>query len=584
MKELSKKYDMPVIIVSMILTLAFVGLTIAMPEDVLDGMIIGRDFVFEHFGSLLKLFTLIVLIVCIWLMVSKYGNVRFGKAKPKYKTWTWVIMVFCSSFSMSIMFWAVLEWAEYFVYSQPTGLTMDETAKYMFNWLYMHWGIPVWGLLIIGIIPMGYNYYVRKKGGLNVVSTCAGVLGDHPKPWVKFIVNFVFVYGTISALCISLGAGLPMLTHNLEPMFGIETTFTMTLVVALLVTIVFTWSAASGIDSGIRRFSLLCAFLTIPLLIYIFLVGNPQFAIDNTIQGLGFHIQNFIGNFLDVGAIGEATGFEQSWTVFYFAWWISVVPCYWIFTVKISKGRTVRSIVLTLFAAAVISTTFFFGILSNHGLWDYIGQGFTWDTLGENGTILDTFKVTGDDFGYVNDFLTSLPGGMVVLVIWFIASFFALTTMMDSAAFVMSEATSRGLKEGQDPSLALRVFWCVVAMLVPMVLLWAGADLTLVKCLLVISSIPVSVIIAMSMISIVRWLRQDFGLATAMEIREFFMTADERAAREEELARLAAGIPEEDTEGPSASRMLNPFRKSSKGDNDIKDGETEESKSDPGDE
>lgn len=565
-KELCKKYDMPVIIASLAVAVAFVCAVIAMPDAMLASLMDARTWITYNLGSLIKLFTLVVLVACIVLAVTKYGNIRFGKAKPKYRTWTWVVMVFCSSFSMSVMFWAVLEWAEYLVFSQPTGMTLEKTATHTFDYIFMHWGIPVWCLLVIGIIPMGYNYYVRKKGGLNVLSGCAGVLGDNPPKWVRFVVNFIYVYGTISALCISLGAGLPMLTHNLEAIIGIETTFPMTLIVALLVTAVFTWSAASGIDTGIKRFSMLCVYLTIPLLIYIFIVGYPQFSIDNTIQGLGLHLQNFIGNFLQVDPGGTGTGFAQSWTVFYFAWWISVVPCYWIFTVKISRGRSIRSIIGVLFAAAVLSTCFFFGILTNYGLGELITNGFNWDTIGQNGTILDTFYNTGDEFGFVNDFLLHIPFGNIVIVVWFVASFFMLTTMMDSSAFVLAEATSHGLKQGQDPKIGLRVFWAIVTMVVPVVLLWAGADLNVVKCLLVISSLPVAVLIALSMVSIFKWVRADFGLFSAREIQEYFMTDEEKAAYLQKRARFEQGIEEESAEGdgPSASQQLNPFHKGPK--------------------
>ncbi len=581
-KKLCQRYDMPVIIVSLIVAVVFAGFVIAMPDTMLNGLMDARTWITYNLGSIIKLFTLIVLVVCVGLAVTKYGNIRFGKAKPKYRTWTWSIMVFCSSFSMSIMFWAVLEWAEYLVFSQPTGMTLEETAEHTFSYIFMHWGIPVWSLLVIGIIPMGYNYYVRKKGGLNVVGACAGVLGDNPRYWVKFIVNFVYVFGTISALCISLGAGLPMLTHNLEPIFNIETTFPVTLCVALLVTAVYTWSTASGIDRGIKRFSQICIYMCIPLLIYIFLVGYPQFSIDSTIQGLGIHLNDFFATFLEIDPGGTGTGFAQDWTVFYFAWWISVVPCYWIFTVKISRGRTIRSIVGTLFAAATLSTAFFFGILTNYGLGDLITNGFNWDTIGQNGTILDTFFNTGDEYGFVNDFLLSIPGGVVIVILWFIISFFMLTTMMDSSAFVLAEATSKGLKQGQDPSIRLRIFWAIITMLVPVVLLWAGADLNVVKCLLVIASLPVAVIITMSMISIIKWVRADFGMFSAQDIREYFMTDEEKEIYAEKRRWLEAGIEEESAEddGASANQRLNPFHKSEKNEaekNEIEKSEAERS-------
>ncbi len=564
MKELAKKYDMPVIIVGLLVVVVFVGMTLAMPEAMMEALQAARDWVEYNLGSLIKLFALIAIAYCLWMALSKYGNICLGRAKPKYNTWTWIILIFCSSFSMSIMFWAVLEWAEYIVYTQPTNMGLEETANYAFAYLFHHWGIPVWVWMIVGVLPLGYNYYVRKKGKLNLVSTCAGVLGDNPKPWVKFVINFIFIYGAISALVISLGAGLPMLTHNLEPIFNIETSFITTVIVALLVTVVYTFSALTGIDKGIRRFSLLCVWLSIPLLLWIFITGDPIFSIGNTIQGFGLHLNDFFSVLLESDPAG-GEGFPQMWTVYYIAWWISAAPTYWIFIVKVSRGRSIRSIVLVLMAAAILSTMFFFGILTNRGMLDIV-EGFDFSTIGQNGTILDTFFNTSDDYGYVNDFLMSIPGGVAVVVVWFVTSFFALTTMMDSSAFVLAEATSKGLRIGQDPRPGIRVFWAIIIMLIPMVILWAGADLFTIKCLLVISAIPVGIVTALGMVSMIKWARQDFGNVSAEEIKVFFMTDAERKRLEDRRRELEAGIPEESAEfdAGSASEMLNPFHRKAK--------------------
>lgn len=567
MEKIKERYDLPVIITSLVVVVAFVGLTLAMPNEMMNALKNARDWVEYNLGALIKLFTLITIFYCAWIAFSKYGNIRLGKATPKYSTWVWVILIFCSSFSMSIMFWAVLEWAEYIVYTQPNGMGLEATAQYSFAYLFHHWGIPVWVWMIVGALPMGYNYYVRKKGQLDLASTAAGVTGDNPHPVVKFIINFIFVYGALSSLVISLGAGLPMLTHNLEPMLNITTSWTTTVIVALLVTIVYTLSAVSGIDRGIKRFSLLCTWLTIPLLLWILITGNPVFAISNTIQGFGIHVNDFFSVLLENFPGGQSTGFSQMWTVYYLAWWISAAPTYWIFIVKVSRGRSMRSIILVLAATAIISTAFFFGILTNRGLEMALTGGFDFSTIGQNGTILDTFFNTSDDFGFVNDFLMSIPGGVVVVFVWFIASFFALTTMMDSSSLVLAQATSKNLKIGEDPKNSIRIFWAIIIMVIPMVILWAGADLFTIKCLLVVSSIPVGIVTAMGMISLFKWIRKDFGRASAEEIVEFFTPESEMKERLETVKRLEAGIPEESAanDGASGAELLNPFHRDKAG-------------------
>ena len=109
MKKLGERYDLPVIVTSLIVVVAFVGLTLAMPDTMMSALQNARDWVEYNLGALIKLFTLVTIFYCAWVAFSKYGNIRLGKATPKYSTWIWIVLIFCSSFSMSIMFWAVLE-------------------------------------------------------------------------------------------------------------------------------------------------------------------------------------------------------------------------------------------------------------------------------------------------------------------------------------------------------------------------------------------------------------------------------------------------------------------------------------------
>lgn len=48
---------------------------------------------------------------------SKYGNIRFGGEKPEYRTFSWIVMMFCAGMGSSMMYWAALEWIYY--YSAP---------------------------------------------------------------------------------------------------------------------------------------------------------------------------------------------------------------------------------------------------------------------------------------------------------------------------------------------------------------------------------------------------------------------------------------------------------------------------------
>src|SRR5699024_11707682 len=62
-------------------------------------------------------------------------------------------------------------------------------------------------------------------------------------------------------------------------------------------------------------------------------------------------VMEYIGSFFDLmarsGAWGQETvDFQSTWTVYYWAWWISWSPFVGIFIARISRGRTIRQFIL----------------------------------------------------------------------------------------------------------------------------------------------------------------------------------------------------------------------------------------------
>ena len=45
----------------------------------------------------------------LYFSLSKYGNIRFGNGKPEFKTFSWLVMMFCAGMGSSMMLWSVVE-------------------------------------------------------------------------------------------------------------------------------------------------------------------------------------------------------------------------------------------------------------------------------------------------------------------------------------------------------------------------------------------------------------------------------------------------------------------------------------------
>lgn len=524
----TQKIDYVTIVVSVALLALLVILTIASPKLVVSGLVSAKDFVIYYLGSFFIVFVATMLFYNVWLAFSKYGSIRLGKVKPQYSTFGWIAMIFCAAMGTSILFWSAIEWAYYVTWIRPFGMSMEETADIAVAYSFFHWGIPAWSVYATGVVPIAYRYFVRKKEGLTIQGACEGVLGNKIYGPLGTVINIVFIFGILGGLTISFGTGIPMLGNIAHNLIGAPENFLTFFILTLLITAMFTWSACSGIGKGILVLSKLCIYISFALVGYFLIFGHPIFEIENTVQSFGLSLQDFFQMLFYLDPTRASGGFPQEWTIFYWAWWLGLAPVMWVFIAKCSAGRSIRSVILTVIIAGTAGSVLFFGTISNYGLGEILLKGFDFSTIGSNGTFLDTFYNTGNQYGLVSDIITSLPLGKLVMVGWFIAGFILLVTTMDSSSYSMAAACTKGLGTWDDPPRKLSVLWASMLSICPLCLLWAQADLSGFKSVLILTAIPVSILILLCMITCSKWLREDFGHMSKQEIIEYFMLDEEK--------------------------------------------------------
>ncbi len=525
-----KKYRMDYVAigVSLAILAILVILTIRDPEQVVNGLLSVRDVLIYDFGWYFLLFTAVILFYNIYLAFSKYGHIRMGRAKPEYGTFGWVAMIFCAAMGLTILFWSATEWAWYTVWLTPFGMSQEETANISVAYSFFHWGFPAWSIYAAGVIPVAYRYYVRRKPGLTLQNACEGVLGNSVYGPLGTVISIIFVFGVLGGYAISYGSGIPMLTNILHNLVGTPENLVVMLLVIVAVTAVFMWSAVSGIAKGIQILSKICVVLCFVICGAFLILGHTRFQIDNTMQSFGWMTTHFFDMLFYTDPTGASGGFPQEWTVFYWAWWLGLAPVMWIFIAKCSAGRSIRAIILTVIISGMASTLLFFGTISNHALGEILlNPGFDWANLGSNGTMLDTFYNEYNEFGLISDVIKTLPLGKGVLVIWFIAAFFLFVTTMDSASYTMAASCTKGLAVGDDPYRRFRILFACLLSVTPLCLLVANSPMTGFKAVLIITSVPISLLIICCLISCQKWLREDYGDWTAADIIHFYATYEE---------------------------------------------------------
>lgn len=128
----------------------------------------------------------------------------------------------------------------------------------------------------------------------------------------------------------------------------------------------------------------------------------------------------------------------------------------------------------------------------------------------------------------ISTVIMALPFGKIVLFIWFVVGTMLLVTTLDSAVFTLAAASIKDLKTDTIPPNYLKLFWAIAIAVIPICLMFANADLNVFKSTIVITAIPVSVILIFCIISIFKWLKEDYGDMTRNQINaQFFQDKQE---------------------------------------------------------
>jgi len=496
----------------------FVIATVRAPVATTNALVNLRLQVVDTLGFYFMLAVLACVVFNVYAALSKYGSVRMGHDEPEYSTFAWLSMIFSSAIGYSIMYWSAIEWV-YYIETPPFGLAplSAEAAEMAVAYSFFHWGIPGWSVTAVGVIPLAYRYYLRRKPGLTLQAASEGLIGEQSAPWVSKAFNVLFIFSILGGLTISYGTGVPMLMNNLSNTFGTPENFAIYAGLIVIITLTFGMSAFVGLQKGLAAVSKWATYASLLLCAWFLFSVCPGFIVDNFVQSVGILVDRFVIMSTRLDPI-RGEGFPQAWTCFYYAWWITLAPWMWVFIAKVSKGRSIRSIIAITTLAGSAGAMLFFGTVSSYGLNRYLTGA------------LDAVRImnTAGPNQMISEVVLSLPLGRIILVLWIVTAFSRMVTTMDSAAYSLGASSTNDLQSWEDPSRYLRLFWAVMLSVYPLCLLYAGqfvdggVPLAGLQAILVILAIPVSLVMIAAMYSSLKWMREDYGSMTRQEIEEDF--------------------------------------------------------------
>ncbi len=480
------KANGPVFITSFLIILTLVLTTLIVGEPIQKWFAETKEFVSEQVGWFFILLVNALLFFAIYLGFGKFGKIRLGgdDAKPDFSLTGWFAMLFSAGMGIGLLFWSV---AEPIFHFQGNPFLADsaskvEAAKQAMSVTFLHWGVHAWALY--AVVGVALAFFTFNKGlPLTIRSIFHPILGNKIHGPIGDSIDIISVIATLFGLATSLGLGVQQVNAGLSYLFGIEMSVTIQVVLIVIITFFATLSLVLGLDKGIRMLSEWNMRLAIVLLLFVLAVGPTLFLLKSFVQNVGHYIYEFFELSFWTNAyhgVGDKKHWQNSWTVFYWAWWISWSPFVGIFIARISKGRTIKEFIMGVLFVPTLLTFLWISVFGGSAIYqELIGNSSI--TKAVQNDVATAIYYLLEQYP-----LTKIASGLTVVLV---ASFFV--TSSDSGSFVVDTLTSGGR---HDAPKGQKIFWASMEGLVAAVLL-IGGGLTALQTASILTGLPFAVII-----------------------------------------------------------------------------------------
>ena len=483
-----KSIDYKRFFISLFLISTFIGVTLVNLDTASNLFNSTQSFIANNFGWLIILSANGFLIFCIWIAISKFGEIRLGgtDAKPEFNFINWIAMLFSAGLGIGVIFYSVAEPVSHLSSSAlfEEGVSFNERATLSMNLTFLHWGFHAWA--IYGVVGLCFAYFAFNLGRPFRVSSFFLDTGLE-SAWnrvIGVIVDVFAILATVFGIATSLGLGATQISTGLQYLDIANSSFLGTVWIIIFITILGLISVVLGLNAGIKRLSQLNMILCGCFLITIFLFGPTGYILDGFVENVGSYIQNFISLSTNVNAYSDSD-WQNSWTLFYYCWWFAWSPFVGLFIARISYGRTIKEFILgvVLFPSLLV---------------------FIWLSVFGNAAIYQEFTTAGSLANAINEnisvslfiFLEQYPGSTFLMGLSLICIVTFFVTSSDSGALVTAMMTSSNQADSlhRDPAIITRAVWALTLGIIAIILLMGGG-LDALQTSVIVTGLPFAMIV-----------------------------------------------------------------------------------------
>ena len=485
------------------LLVAFVAFTLifsARAEAAFNAVLAATN---SGFGWFYILTANLLVLAALFFAFGRYGKIRIGgpNARPEFSRNAWYAMLISAGMGIGLMFWSVAE--PIFHLNAPAPLFgveagSPEAGKAALATTFYHWGLHPWS--IYALVALALSFFAYNRGlPLTFRSVFYPLLGPRIYGGWGNAIDILTVIATLAGLATSLGFGVGQAAAGLNFLFGWPqgTGFQVFLIAAI--TGVAVISVVAGLDHGVKRLSQLNIGLAGVFMVFLLIVGPALFILPAFVQSVGFYVSSLP----ELAFWNEAftdTDWQGGWTVFYWGWWISWSPFVGMFIARVSKGRTVRELILGVVVFPSLLSFFWMSVFGGTAL-----------NLQLRG-VRDVAAAVSDNLATaLFDMLQPFPWTPVASFVGVVLVISFFVTSADSGSLVIDHLTSGGKLD--SPS-SQRVFWAAMVGVLAAVLL-IGGGLAALQTAAVATGLPFAAVLLVLCWSLQRAFHEELDLLEA---------------------------------------------------------------------
>ena len=411
------------------------------------------DWIADNFGWGYIWYSIIAIGVALWFATSKYGKVVLGNPneKPEFTMFQFIALKVAMAIGSSLMRTGFIHWTTV-AGDPPMGMapwSMEAIALGQPYSMFL-WSIQKMSILVISAPAIAYMMYNRKNKSTKISEVFRYVFGD------KFAdgiggksIDVLFLVSIIAGAATFIGFGAPIITHSIAHLFNLEVTFNLSMMVTFAWTIAFTVSATLGLKKSIQFLSSLNIYLAGAFAALILVLGPGAFIMNFFTDSLRVHLNSFVDFSLYMGSLSEGGDAMQRFTLFWFAYSATWALLHAVFAAKVSRGRTIREMILVYLFAPLGLSYLMTGVLGGLSI-----ERFVTGVVDVPGII----ESSGSMIAAIPAIIQSLPIGTFMIVFFLILTFLFMVTTMDTTSYTIAMYSSKDDVRDGEPSKGVRIF------------------------------------------------------------------------------------------------------------------------------